>query len=146
MTGHSARRSGAQALARNGWARWQIQFLSRHGSSAIDGYIEEAFQCQTVRWAPGASSASSSSLAPSATTAMEEMTSRQMKEMVTELESIKEEVKSMKQSARMLTPPEAVTKATTEKEATMKMKYIRSDYSDTIHMVPSGAETGPATE
>ena len=40
--GHSARRSGIKARARAGWALWKISALSRHASSAVMGYVEEA--------------------------------------------------------------------------------------------------------
>ena len=38
-TGHTARRTGAHALARLKWARWQIQFLAGHSSGQVDTYV-----------------------------------------------------------------------------------------------------------
>ena len=43
VTGHSARRSGAKDYARMGWALYRIQYLGRWASSAVLGYVEEAF-------------------------------------------------------------------------------------------------------
>ena len=42
VTGHSFRRTGAKMLARSGISIDLIQFMARHSSSAILGYVEEA--------------------------------------------------------------------------------------------------------
>ena len=132
ITGHSGRRTGIQVLARNGWARWQIQFMSRHGSSAVDGYIDQAFQHQTVHWAPSGAAASSSG--------------RGTDEVKAELAKLREEVEDMKKKAATMTPTQAIADQTRAKEAEISVTYIRSEYSSSIHIVPSGAMVGPATE
>ena len=38
-------------LARANWARWQVQFMARHPSSTIDGYIDQAWEDVTAHWA-----------------------------------------------------------------------------------------------
>ena len=62
--GHSARRSGANMLARCGWALWQIQFHGRWGSDAVKGYTEEMFAEQSADWALKACGADSLEVAP----------------------------------------------------------------------------------
>eukprot|EP00435_Cladocopium_sp_Y103_P027145 s3386_g6.t1 len=44
VTGHSFRRSGAKALARRGTPIDLVQFMARHSSNAILGYVEEAIE------------------------------------------------------------------------------------------------------
>ena len=43
LTGHSARRAGAQSLARRALAPWKIKFLGRWGSAEVERYIAEAY-------------------------------------------------------------------------------------------------------
>ena len=44
VSGHSLRRSGCKALARRGVPLELIQYMSRHSSSAVLGYVEEAHE------------------------------------------------------------------------------------------------------
>ena len=48
LSGHSARRSGAKALARAGWPVEVIMFLGRWASRAVMRYVEEALAEQIV--------------------------------------------------------------------------------------------------
>ena len=48
--------------------------------------------------------------------------------------------------AERMTPTLSVTKHTSQKEAELGATYIRSEYSNSIHIAPSGAMIGPATE
>ena len=98
ITGHSGRRTGIQILARNGWARWQIQFMSRHGSGAVDGYIDQAFQHQTVHWAPGGAASSSSG--------------RGADEVRAELAKMRSDVEDMKTKAWTMTLVQVVAERT----------------------------------
>ena len=43
VTGHTARRSGAQWLARRGLPLWAVQYLGRWGSSSVRQYTAEAY-------------------------------------------------------------------------------------------------------
>ena len=43
VTGHTARRSGAQWLARRGLPLWSVQFLGRWGSEAVRLYTAQAY-------------------------------------------------------------------------------------------------------
>ena len=43
ITGHTARRSGAQFLARRGLAVWAIQYVGRWGGDSVKLYVAQAF-------------------------------------------------------------------------------------------------------
>ena len=66
VTGHSARQSGAEMLARAGWHLWQVHYMGRWASDAVAGYVEEAWAERTADWTgpagPGAAFAETGSL------------------------------------------------------------------------------------
>lgn len=51
IAGHSARRAGAQMLAKIGWALWMVQFMGRWASETVRDYVEEAYAESTAKWA-----------------------------------------------------------------------------------------------
>ena len=59
---------------------------------------------------------------------------------------VRGDVAYMKTKAEQLTPTRSITKRTSQKEAELSATYIRSEYSNSIHVVPSGAMLGPASE
>ena len=128
ITGHSGRRTGVQLYARAGWERWQIQFLSRHGSSAVDGYIEEAYEAQTIRW-----------------TGKGLGRGRGMEAVTQELEDMRQEIKELKEAASIAPPPTLeIQQAIRDEKDAKGETLIKSEYSELIHVVPSGAQVGPA--
>jgi hypothetical protein len=63
VTRHSARRSGAKSLARQGWALWWIQALARHSGATIMEYVEEEVKSACQRWNAAAHGAAAAPIA-----------------------------------------------------------------------------------
>ena len=131
VTGHSARRTGVQILARAGWARWQVQFMSRHGGKAVDGYIEEAYQDQTMNWA-------SSSMGPEGKELAE------ISDLKKGLDELKDDLEKIKGTRALDAPSGIEVKLAIRDEEQDKPMFIRSTKYSGIHIVPSGARAGPA--
>ena len=125
ISGHTARRTGAHLLARLRWARWQIQYMSRHSSSQIDLYVGEAYNEQADDWGDDAQRATRDA---------------NISELRTMLADLSQDVVGLKSAAMAPTAGEALRGR--DRDDKHKTQFL-SVGSSKIHVVPSGHATGP---
>ena len=127
ITGHSARRTGIQLMARTGWARWQIQFMARHTTSVVDRYIEEAWAGATADWAKEAACSS----------AANEESAGAMKAALEDLEG-----KMAALEDRIIGPGPQVNEVKENMKKERRSGTLILSDKNLIHVIPTGSQRG----
>ena len=134
VTGHTARRTGIQLLARTGWARWQIQFMARHTTSMVDRYIDEAWTGSTAEWARDAVRSSSSSSSKAAADENTTLMEAAREDLAGKLSAVEKRVEG---------PGPQMKEVKDKMEKEKKRSILTRSDKGLVHVVPSGSQRGP---